>query len=409
MRSHTQAEPKAFPRTVICVAGGIGFPHGLAASRRMLLMGRAFQAGGVAYEVWHVGPSSNPANTVAASSVDGVPFRFVPGVPHIRWRILRWGMVALGMVALAFRLAGRRRRTMMYVWYGGGWLSVWTLLLGRLLGIPSIQEVNEWWPGTGYDTRWTRFVYRRVLFRYSHGALPISRTIEERIRSLVGLSYPCCRVPALIDPEEVGQLCQYPVVPATPPELLWCGAVDGYRRDVFFLVDVLGALGVGAGGGARLVVCGPCSKGTEAEIRTRARERNVAPDRVRITGYLSNADLCASLRRATALLLPLWDDDRSRTRFPTKLAQYASVGRPIVAADVGEIPAFLTHGETALLYAAGNVPACAACVARLVADPALSRRLASHTVAHVLPQFDYRTYATALAEFAERIVAEKSV
>src|SRR2546429_2660527 len=35
-------------------------------------------------------------------------------------------------------------------------------------------------------------------------------------------------------------------------------------------------------------------------------------------------------RDATALLLPLWDDDRSRTRMPNKLGEYLASGKPVI-------------------------------------------------------------------------------
>ena len=60
-----------------------------------------------------------------------------------------------------------------------GWVTEPAIrVIGQLLHMPAIQEVNEWWPGTGHDTRFTRYMFRRILFPFSCGALPIDHKAD---------------------------------------------------------------------------------------------------------------------------------------------------------------------------------------------------------------------------------------
>jgi glycosyltransferase involved in cell wall biosynthesis len=60
---------------------------------------------------------------------------------------------------------------------------------------------------------------------------------------------------------------------------------------------------------------------------------------------------------------------------PMKLAEYAAMGRAIVAPDLPNVRAMLPHDERALLVAPGDPVALAEAVATLAARPDRARRL----------------------------------
>lgn len=62
---------------------------------------------------------------------------------------------------------------------------------------------------------------------------------------------------------------------------------------------------------------------------------------------------------------------------PTKLFEYMGLRKPIVASALGQIGEVLSDEETALLCPPGDVDAAAAAIQRLLADSALSERLAT--------------------------------
>ena len=85
--------------------------------------------------------------------------------------------------------------------------------------------------------------------------------------------------------------------------------------------------------------------------------------------FISDASLRSRYRGASVLLAPLRDDDRSRARFPSKVADYLLAGRPVVSSAVGEVGAYLRDGESAFLCTPGSASSLAEAVVRAVSHP----------------------------------------
>lgn len=157
--------------------------------------------------------------------------------------------------------------------------------------------------------------------------------------------------------------------------------------------------------GAKLLLCvariDP-QKGQETLVDALARlverERDV---HVALVGHPTSPDYLAGLRRgAVALglgdrlhvveglpfdapLLPALYRAADVFVLPTRHEPFGIVvleawaaGRPVVASRVGGIPSFATDGETALLTPPGDAEALARAIHRVLAEPALARRLA---------------------------------
>jgi len=60
--------------SVICVCSGIGFPHGLAASNRILLIGKALIMSGVDFTVFHIGGSPTDSNSLIKGKYERIKF-----------------------------------------------------------------------------------------------------------------------------------------------------------------------------------------------------------------------------------------------------------------------------------------------------------------------------------------------
>ena len=70
------------------------------------------------------------------------------------------------------------------------------------------------------------------------------------------------------------------------------------------------------------------------------RARNLE-GRVVLMGYISDPELKHLQRNARCLLAPLENDDQSRARMPTKIAEYLMTGVPVVTSAIGEISSYL--------------------------------------------------------------------
>lgn len=387
---------------IYCICAGFGFPVGTASTKRIMLLGRALHSVGVPFHVWHIGTSSYPQNVDRKGEQGGISWEYLSPVvrrPDNCW--LRALCFIWGFSLLPFKLAKHRQYICVYLYSQGDLINLGVLIVCRMLRIPVAQECCEWWPGTPDEKPFRRWMYHRIMFRWSRGALPISKLIEERIHNLARIDYPTLKVPVLVDVDEVHQERNHP--PTTPetdkPYLFWCGMVDGYKRDPLFLIRVLGEMKRLYSLSPLLVLAGPCSVKVNEELLAAASKAGLSQTQISITGFISEAELFRLATHAAVALLPLWDDDRSNSRFPTKLGLYAAAGRPLVTSPIGEILHYLQDKETALFAPAGDECIWAEVIASVMVNPELSSTLVEHMQAYVLPQFEYRNLGPALKDW----------
>ncbi len=123
---------------------------------------------------------------------------------------------------------------------------------------------------------------------------------------------------------------------------------------------------------ARLTIAG---SGPERNALERlAAELGVAAN-VRFTGRLDNAELPELYRSATVMVNASVVDN-----MPNSVLEAMASGVPIVTTDVGGVPYIVRHEVTALLVPPRTPAAIADAVMRLLADPALGRRLADTAI-----------------------------
>lgn len=387
---------------ILCICAGFGFPTGTASAKRVMLMGRACCFAGVPFRVWHIGPSSHTENTQKKGIQNGVSWEYLsPVVQRPRNILLRALCFFWGCVLLPGKLAGYRKNQCVYLYSQGDLVNFWVLLVCRMLHIPVVQECCEWWPGTPDETLFKRWMYSNIMFRWSKGALPISTLIEKRIKILARANYSILRVPILVDADETRRERYHPpeTSGADQPFLFWCGIVDGYKRDPLFLVSVLKVIKYQYSLLPRLILGGPCSDSARKELLTAASVAGLDTSQVIPTGFLPEAELFRLATHTIAALLPLWDDDRSKTRFPTKLGLYAAAGCPVVTSPIGEIPCYLQNGETALFAPPGDEGAWADAIVKIMKDRNLASHLAEKIQVDFLPRVEYRSIGPTLKEW----------
>lgn len=94
---------------------------------------------------------------------------------------------------------------------------------------------------------------------------------------------------------------------------------------------------------------------------------------------------------------------------PLKLFEYLAAGRPVVAADVGDIDHCIRHGETGLLYRPGDTDALAAAIGTLLRAPACGASLAQAGREHVRACHTWERNAQVVTELAHDALSRKPV
>lgn len=109
------------------------------------------------------------------------------------------------------------------------------------------------------------------------------------------------------------------------------------------------------------------------------------PENLQLAGFVRPADLAAHYASFDVLLMPYprsgvgvasGKSDTSRWCSPMKMFEYMAAGAPIISSDLPVLGEVLRHDHNALIAPAGDAPAWAAAVTRLLEDPELAARLA---------------------------------
>jgi len=164
------------------------------------------------------------------------------------------------------------------------------------------------------------------------------------------------------------------------------------------LPDLLGALArlTGTVPGVRLEVVGD---GSAAADHRRLAHRLGIADRVEFSGQLRGDDLTEAYRRARVLALPTHYDS-----FPSVLLEAMASGRAVVSTRVGGIPSLVGEERHGLLVDAGDVPALAAALARVLGDHALAQRFGTAGHAEVAEKLSWEKQADRTAEVFQAVL-----
>ncbi len=212
------------------------------------------------------------------------------------------------------------------------------------------------------------------VWQAADGYVTITAALRDEMEARHG---PRAHVAVIPDGVRLGRLPPTPVVrDSNAPVVAYAGHLYAWKG-VEVLLRALARVPDARG----LIVGG--HPGEPDLARLKALATTLAIDgRVTFTGLVEPGRVAELLKDADILTLPNPPSAIS-TRFtsPLKLFEYMAAGRPIVASDLPSVREVLHHEIDALLVPPGDHEAMAAAVERLLADPALSARLAEAALA----------------------------
>ena len=386
---------------VTCICGGYGFPLGNASAARITVVGKALQRAGIGFRLLHCGPSPMAINSRKSGVYEGIPFEYTTSVRRpdnavARFLVYVWALV--GLTIRLIRLRPLRRHSLVYLYVGDGPLNLYTGCVCALLGIPIVQELCEWMPGEPTCSVFNRWLYRKTIFKMATGALVISKAIEALVKERRAKANPellIHRLPSILDAERFAAASPMKDGSAqSTPYFLYCGT---WLKDVLFVLRAFAFVKL-KGYTCKLRIVGGWTESSGSKILDDAREKGVSGDIV-MTGCVDDRTLETSYKTATALLAPLWDDDRSKTRLPNKLGEYLASGRPVVACKIGDLTDFLFDDVNACLAEPGNELDFAEKMITVLQNPHRAERIGEAGQQACIAYLDYRAHSTQLAKF----------
>ena len=386
---------------VICVCGGYGFPLGNASAARITMIGRALQEAGISFRVLHCGPSPTSINNKRAGTYEGIPFEYTTAVRRPDGKLARVLIYVWGLAGLTIRLLQvwpKRRLTIMYLYVMDGPINLYTGALCKWLGITIVQELCEWVPVPSCS-RFNAWLYRKRVFTAATGALVISKAIEERVRKLAATTNPdlvVYRAPALVNSRRFAAACPAPGSrTGDVPEFVYCG---DHTRDVSFIIQALAFVKL-SGYRCRLRIIGEYAEEAGPQLLRYGLEQGLSSGDLIMAKCVDHDHLATLYKTATALLMPLWNDEKSVTRLPNKMSEYLASGRPVITSGIGDVTDYLTDNVNAYFADPGDERRFAKKMIDVLDDPSRATDIGMAGQEVCCTRLDYRAYVSALSRF----------
>ena len=86
-------------------------------------------------------------------------------------------------------------------------------------------------------------------------------------------------------------------------------------------------------------------------------------------GEFSRGKIPQIIKNASLLVLPRPDSKQAQGGFPTKLGEYLATSNPVCATTVGEIPNYLTDGQSVFFAEPGSIDSFAIAMERALRNP----------------------------------------
>lgn len=392
----------ARPVQVVILGDYLPFPNGMAIASRARLMARALRESGVAVRVLTLqapGPPSPAENTAVRGEYEGIPFEYACGTTRrhdsfvARRLISAWGWVHGAMRLLQLRRSGQLDAVVLWFWTPQPAARLFSFVaLLRLLDVPVVREIDE--------STWSMEAHTSLLERLwsplagTDGAVTISgelrawATGERRGHR----RWHVVEVPILVDVNE-RRPGDYPT---GEPLVVFAGAPD-YKTTIQFIFDAMQEVWR-VHPECRIAVTGASWDDPRADWMWAGMRQTGFDARVDVLGYLSRPELLELYERASALLIPLFDDLQSRSRFPTKIGEYLAAARPVVTSAVGEIPRYFTDGIDAVVCPPGDPIAFGRGIADLLSDPARAALIGRRGRVIAETEFHYALFGERLAQ-----------
>jgi len=397
--------------TVLMIARSFGFPDGMAASRRLHLMGEALSREGAKVEVLCTQanePPGSPINLRPCGVSGPIRFEYVTGRTTRPGSFLMRRLIDVrGFVVLCRRLAKARssgRPPAVYLWISPqqrSWYRAWVLGTLRFLGIPCVVELNEppWMYGdAGIAARKSPLYGVGGVVAISSGLQKWACDEYERI----GGHGQVIRVPAVAQ------------APSAPPRFVKAGeshsfllAVSlGYRDLIEFVLESLSI--VWESYACDLVLTGFSVEDPRAAWLRSHPTYMAYESRIRILGYVSAERLAHEYSICDALLAPLANDERSGLRFPSKIAEYLLSARPVITSNIGDVGMYLEDGETALVAEPDDAAGFAERMITVIRNPGVAEAIGSAGYALALREFDIRQHSALMYELFLNLAGAES-
>ena len=379
------------------------FPHGMAATNRILHYGRGLVAAHTDCEVV-IGQRtefySRVRNTEAKGLYKGVPFIYPSGHIYRSKSFLKRRLddIIDFFILLLYLLRNLKVGDRVLLYSSRSFFTILLQLICRAKGVKIAKELCELPFATSNDSRLNRArraILEKYIFPRFDGVIAISNALQDYAMQMVDAS-KIIKVPILIDTHAYDDI----VAHEHPRPYIFHGGTMYERKDAIVstmkaYIKAMNSLETPID----FILAGPQSPHHD-ELNEMLRQSNLQ-DRVHFMGQLSHREVLAHQKGAWLSILNKNDNPQNRCGFSTKLGDILLAGTPVVTTTVGEANFYLEDGVNAYITHPHDPDAIASQIIRAASNESERQAIGNGGQQVACKCFDYKQQGLRLAAFLQ--------
>lgn len=285
----------------------------------------------------------------------------------------------------------------------------WTYLVLKIFKPTSLRthlEVNEK-PEAVYSSRFFELppvkkfnmAMTRLSFRWFDGFIAISEPLRVYIRQYAGPNARIIVLPVLADPYARAAPSDYPI-PAHP-YTVHSGALSQIKDGMIGTFQAFADANKQLQGQLHFYLTSKVAPREVLEDIEGIIAREGIQENVHFVGRLEENDLRRLQANCDFVVINKPDNEQNRYNFPTKLGEYLTLAKPVIATKVGDLTQYLTDMQSAILLVPGDTIALTAAMVRLVQDKDLADKIGKGGKRVAEEQLNYAVNGQRLKEYLE--------
>lgn len=286
------------------------------------------------------------------------------------------------------------------------WKTIWLWFSCKISGIKLSRELAEF-PIKKEKSKKQKF-YRKLhdifVYKLFDGYIPITTYLENWVKVKGSKQVTIERIPISVD------LTKFNPCPIPSNKSLFRLGYVGvlkYGDELEFMLKMFQAVHNRAHE-AKLSILGDFT-GNETEViektnefRNRQRELGIT-DSINMLGFVDHLDVPDILCSCDILILPRPFTIISKAGFPSKLAEYLALEKPVVITATGDIPLYLEDGKSAYLVNSDSPDEFAKKVIQAMSNPDEARQIACNGRKVAEESFSLPVIGKLLSEYVNRL------
>lgn len=385
--------------------GESGFPIGLAAIQKTILLGKALKEAGARMTVINRKgkfKAGQPVKVEVEGEYEGIKYVYTSGTvykptgffkrnlqklkgiigeyQHLR-RLAKNGDLHAGIISCRDFI-----QVLLY--------RLYSIMLGFPIALLYVEFASAMQHRQGLYKTINDYLFDNFMVKRMDAALPISELLADNFRK-VAPGKPIFKIPVICDFKPFEQ----PKREDREPYFLYCGALD-YKEVVDFILEAYDRLPDTEAKLHLLVSGGKKSQYEQLDADIRKLKK---ADKVKVFSNVPYSELVDLYVNAIGLLIPLRPTLQDAARFPHKIGEYTAAANPIITTRVGEVPHYFEDGKTALVSDNYDASEYAAKMKFVIDHPREAVRIGEQGRELGLREFNYLNYGPRLKAFLGKL------